>query len=348
LSTDGVETTLVERILESKDPDLRRLVASGLAPLPLPQLLGLQVQLAHDDDAELAELARTSLAEIDPRIVTSVVGEGLSDEAIRYFAIARRHPVITEAILHLREVPRDLLVEMARILDSDAQETLLFRQDAIVEEPAILDALAENEQLSSYSSRRIAEYREHLLPREQVESAETEDLELLEGEEEVDEEEVARIRAEFEEIENNSEAIDFDNLWKASEISIRTLPVATRMRLARGATPLLRRILIRDQNPNVALSILRFSPIKESEVERIALSRIVVDEVLTYISLSKTWSRRYRVVHSLCQNPRTPVNIGIRMLPRLSARDLLQLSRNRNVPDAMRRRALRLYRIKIE
>ena len=346
MSADAIASTLVEKILESEDPNLRRLVASGLAPLPLAQLLELQVQLTQDDDAELAETARVSLEELDPKIVISVIEDGLPDEAIRYFALAHHHPVITHAILHLREVPRDLLVEMARTLDSDAQELLLFRQDAIVEQPAILDALAANEQLSSYSKRRISEYREHLLPRLHAERVETEDGDVLE--EEVDEEEVARIRTEFEEIEKRSEAVDLDNLWKASEVSIRLLPVAVRMRLARGATPLLRRILIRDQNPNVAVGVLRFSPIKESEVERIALSRIVVDEVLTYISTSKTWSRRYRVVHSLCQNPRTPMNVGIRMLSRLSTRDLLQLSRNRNVADAMRKRALRLYRIKIQ
>lgn len=347
MNADEITTTFVERILESEDRNLRRLVAAGQAPLPLPKLLGLQVKLAQDEDLELAKTARASLAELDPKMVSRLIADGLPEEAIRYFAAARHHPVITEAILHLREVPRDLLAEMAVTLDGDAQEILLFRQDAIVEQPSILDALATNEQLSSYSRRRIAEYREHLLPRESVESVSIAD-DSLEGDEEVDEEEVKRIRAEFETLEEGSEEIDLENLWKASEISIRTLPVSVRMRLARGATPLLRRILIRDQNPNIAMAIMKFSPVKESEVERIALSRIVVDEVLAYIAQSKTWSRRYRVVHSLCQNPRTPVNVGIRMLPRLSARHLLQLSRSRNVSDAMRRRALRLYRIKIQ
>ena len=45
------------------------------------------------------------------------------------------------------------------------QEALLLRQDAIVEEPLILDALERNPYLSPFSRRRILEYREHLLPR---------------------------------------------------------------------------------------------------------------------------------------------------------------------------------------
>ncbi len=186
------------------------------------------------------------------------------------------------------------------------------------------------------------------MPREPVPVAPAESDFIDIDEADVDIEKVEKIREEFEAIEATTAEGDLDNIWRASEIKIRTLPVAVRMKLARGATPLLRRILIRDQNPNVALAIMRFSPITEPEVERIALSRVILDDVLTHIANSKTWIRRYRVVHALCQNPRTPVNVGVRLLPRLSARHLLHLSRNRNVSDSIRARSLRLYRIKIQ
>lgn len=348
MSADAAKDDFAKQVLESHDLDLRRLVASGLAPLPLPELLALQVRLIDSGEPEIVETARSSLAELNPKIIASVVREGTSDDVVRYFGVHSAHPVVTDAILGLREVPRDLLVTMAPTLGPDAQEVLLHRQDAIVEEPAILEALATNEELSSYSSRRIAEYREHLLPREGRPAEEGEDLDLLDFEGEVEDKEVAQIRVEFEAMEEQGEHEDFDNLLRASEVKIRTLPVAARMRLARGATPLLRRILIRDQNANVALAIMKFSPITESEVERIALSRVVVDEVLTHIATSKSWIRRYKVVFSLCQNPRTPLNVSIRLLPRLSARDLLHLSRSRNVSDSVRSRALRLYRLKIQ
>jgi len=336
------------QVLESRNVDLRRLVASGLAPLPLPELLALQVQLVASDEREIAAAAKKSLAELKPKIVASVVREGAGDDVLRYFGANSGHPVVVEAILGLRAVPRDLLRAMAPTLEAGAQEMLLHRQDAIVEEPTILDALAQNKELSSYSSRRIAEYREHLLPREVGEADASEELDVLDFEGEVDEEQLNELRTEFEAMEDSGEREDFDNLFRASEIKIRTLSVAARMRLARGATPLLRRILIRDQNANVALSIMKFSPITESEVERIALSRVVVDEVLTHIATSKSWVRRYKVVYSLCQNPRTPLNVAMRLMPRLSARDLQHLSRSRNVADSVRSRALRLYRLKIQ
>jgi len=333
------------RVLDSQDLELKRLVATGLAPLPLPELLALQVALFREADEEIAEAARSSLSSLAPKIVASVIREGSQEEVLRYFATNSKHPVVVEAILRLREVPRDLLAQMAPTLAPDAQELLLLRQDAIVEEPAILDALAANEELSTYAERRIAEYREHLLPRRLEEEDE---VDILDLETEEEDEEVAKIRVEFAAIESQAEESDIENLLRASEVKIRTLAVAVRMRLARGASPLLRRILIRDQNPNVALSVMKFSPITENEVERVALSRVVVDDVLTYIARSKNWIRRYSVIHSLCQNPRTPVNVVMKLLPRLSARHLHQLSRNRNVSDAARGRALRLYRIKTQ
>ena len=49
---------------------------------------------------------------------------------------------------------------------------------------------------------------------------------------------------------------------------------------------------------------------------------------------------------ALIFNPRTPLPTAMRLIPRLSVRDLKDLGRDRNVPDAVRSTALRLYRIK--
>jgi hypothetical protein len=49
---------------------------------------------------------------------------------------------------------------------------------------------------------------------------------------------------------------------------------------------------------------------------------------------------------ALIQNPRTPLPTALKYVPRLSVRDLRDLAKDRNVPDAVRSMALRLYRIK--
>jgi len=347
VSAEEPTVVFVEEVLNSEDPELRQLVAAGLAPLPLPELLALQVDLAGDEHEDTQDTARASLKELEPRIVASVITEGKNEDVLRYFSVERSHPVILEAILTLREVPREVLDELASRLEPDMQELLLLRQDAIVEQPGILDSLASNPDLSSYAKRRIAEYRQHLLPREHQAPVVEEEAQA-DTDEDAEDAEVEQILEEFKEVEEMTAEEEWEEILRASEIKVRTLPVGIRMKLARGATAMLRGILVRDQNPQVALAVLKFSAIKESEIERIALSRVVVDEVLGHIANTKNWIRKYKILHAICQNPRTPINVGLRLLPRVGVRDMLMLSRNRNVAEPIRRRALRLYRIKVE
>jgi hypothetical protein len=48
-------------------------------------------------------------------------------------------------------------------------------------------------------------------------------------------------------------------------------------------------------------------------------------------------------MHNLARNPRTPIGNVVTILTRLQLRDLVAMSKNRNVSDAVRRQALRLY-----
>jgi len=52
------------------------------------------------------------------------------------------------------------------------------------------------------------------------------------------------------------------------------------------------------------------------------------------------------VAKLLVQNPRTPLQISMKLINRMSVRDLRDLSRDKNIADAVRSTALRLYRIK--
>ena len=96
----------------------------------------------------------------------------------------------------------------------------------------------------------------------------------------------------------------------------------------------------------VATAVLRGNALTESEVELISANRSVAEEVLTIIANNRQWSRKYNIVHALIKNPRTSVGLAVRLTSRLSIRDLRNLSRDRNVSEAVRNTASRLYRIK--
>ena len=70
----------------------------------------------------------------------------------------------------------------------------------------------------------------------------------------------------------------------------------------------------------------------------------VSSEVLRVIGGNRVWTKRYKVAHELVKNPLTPVEIAMRLLARLPARDLKRLESDRNVSEAVRRQAIKLKR----
>lgn len=332
---------LLGEVLSGANSELRRLAAEGILPLPPRDLVALQARLATSEEEEIAAAAGASLEALEPGLLVDVVDEGLPAVALGWIAGRIRHPLVLEAVLRSRWTPAEVLEQAAPRLAPELQEVLLLRQDRIVEAPSILDALETNPKLSRYSRRRIGEYRRHLLPREQQEEeGAAEDTEAVEPSDLEVEEAVAEARQEPAEGE-------VEPTLGLSESQVRLLPVPVRLKLSRNAPRVLRAFLVRDANPQVAVSVLHNNQLADSEVEQIARNRAVVEDVLAAVARNQAWVRKYPIVLALVRNPRTPVGTAVRFVSRLSVRDLLALSRDRNVTDAVRSAAGRLYKIKV-
>ena len=341
--TASSERSLIDEVITGGNRRLQALAAAGILPLPLEELIELQVRLTTGADEAIASQARESLDHHDPAFLVGYLRRDAKRAVVEYFAQHGRLLPVIEAALQRRDLDPLLLERIAPGVTPDVQEILLLRQDLIVEHPEILDALERNQRLSRYARRLIGEYRSHLLvaprapepipgpdePRADS-GTEPEPSESREGEAEVAEEEAT-----------------FDEQTGLSEGEIRDLALSTRLRLAFGASRTLREILIRDPAPQVALTVLKNSPVTEGEVERFASSRKVSEEVLLAIADDRQWNRRYRIVHNLVANPRTPPGISVKFVPRLSLRDLGMLRFDRNVPEAVRQVARRLYEVRM-
>ncbi len=340
-------TTLLEQILSGQNRQLQMLAAQGLVPLPPDELLPIQVALTLSPDADVAAHAVQALQQLDTQWLADFVSHGGGPRELEYFATHSFNPAVVEAIIRRRDVPRDLLVQLGLRIGPELQEILILRQDAILEEPAILVALESNPQLSAYARRRLWEYREHLLPKEKVPPKTAEEIaaeaDALTEEEVIAALEEARQKPTSAEPGGEEASTDLKGL---SEGQIRGLPVPVRIKLGRGANRQLRNILIRDHNAQVALSVLSSAQLTDQEVETIANSRAVVFEVLEEIPKRRDWIRKYMVVKALVKNPRTQLATAMRLVPRLSLRDLRELSRDKNVADSIRGVALRLYQAK--
>lgn len=332
---------LLEQVRSGANPELELLAAQGILPLPPEELIPLQVGLTAAHDPMVATYAREALAALEPGVAAEFLGSSAGTAELRWFALGHPDPRVVEAVLRRRDTPRELLAEVATRLSADLQEALLLRQDAIVEHPQILDALEANPGLSLFARRRIREYREHLLPRE-IRAGEGKAAEAPAVPAELTPEE----RAEIERARALPAQGDVDERTGLSESQVRALPVPVRIKLCQGAARTLRSILIKDSNRLVALAVLANSAFSEDEIEQVASNRSIDDEVLAFISRRREWISRYSVCLALAQNPRTPVGISVRLVGRISVKDLKALRRDRNVPEPVRSAAERLYRIK--
>ena len=115
-----------------------------------------------------------------------------------------------------------------------------------------------------------------------------------------------------------------------------------RMKLALKGDREARNILIRDPNRIVAQAVVQNPKITEQEIEKIATMRTVPEEVLRLIAINRAWSRNYQIMHKLALNPRTPLSNSMSILTRMQTKDLLAMSKNRNVTEAVRKQSFRL------
>jgi hypothetical protein len=125
---------------------------------------------------------------------------------------------------------------------------------------------------------------------------------------------------------------------------IMLMTVKDRIKMGMKGDREARSILIRDSNKVVATAVLANARITDQEVEKIASMRTVPEEVLRAISMNRAWMRSYPIVLNLVRNPRCPIPTAMGLLPRLFPKDLESVAQNRNVSEAVRRQAFRLFK----
>ena len=129
---------------------------------------------------------------------------------------------------------------------------------------------------------------------------------------------------------------------------ISKLDVKGRIQLAMKGTKEERSILVRDGTKVVALAVLDSPKITDSEVEKFASQRNVLESVLRGIPLKRRFMKHYGIVRNLVFNPRTPIDVSITLIKNLLVQDLKNLSGNKEVSETVRKSALRLFKQKAD
>jgi hypothetical protein len=129
---------------------------------------------------------------------------------------------------------------------------------------------------------------------------------------------------------------------------IAKLDIKGRIQLAMKGNKEERSLLIRDGTKIVALAVLESPKVSDSEVERFAGQKNVLESVLRAIPLKRRFIKQYPIVRALTSNPRTPIDVSLGLIKHLLTQDLRHLSGNKEVSDTVRKLALKMFKQKLD
>ena len=123
---------------------------------------------------------------------------------------------------------------------------------------------------------------------------------------------------------------------------IMTMAIAQKIKLALRGNQDARVILVRDSNKLIRRFVLMNPRIGENEIIAIVRNKSADDELLRMITERRDWMRLYRVRLGLATNPKAQLPVALRLLGTLDERDVRQIAKSKNVPQAVAAHARRI------
>ena len=296
-------------------------VCTGGAHLTPADRAELLAVLAHDADEMVASRAQDAILS---QPVESFVEALKREQALpALFAYAARNladkPGVCDAMVQNKNCPAEQLVPLVRHLSTLGIQALMEELDRISESPALAVAL-------EHSSSVTVEQKNQL-------------HELHGPENLIDEAALAEAAA----------AAESDLARRQTLIQrLAKMTVAQRVQFAMKGGSEARRTLIRDNNKVVQRAVLQSPRLTDQEVEAFAAMSSLTDEILRLIASNRNFRKNYTVVRNLINNPKSPLDVTMHMLPMLNGVDLKRLTTNKNIPETLRTTAFKLQRTRAE
>ena len=312
---------MYEEVLSGRTTRERKLaVCSGAARLIAAERAELLAVLAEDADELVRERAGNGLlTQPLEGFVAALCGDAPAAQLFRYCG---RHlidkPEVATALARHWRCPPEFLTSAAKRLQTSAVQDMMGDLDRLSAAPALVAALLHSASLTADQRAQLEE-----LVRETTESA-----------------------AAFADGAAQAEIDPARRITLVQRLS--RMRVVERVQLALKGNREERIALIRDPCRVVQRAVLQSSRITDREVETFASMASLSDEVLRLISMNRNFRRNYTVVRNLINNPKTPVDVSLHLLPTITALDLKALAANKNVPETLRNSANRLQRQRTE
>jgi hypothetical protein len=127
---------------------------------------------------------------------------------------------------------------------------------------------------------------------------------------------------------------------------IQRMNVGEKIKTAMKGDKEARTILIKDNNRDVYMAVLKNPGLKENEIEMLTKNTGTNQEILRAIANNREWVANRNILHGLVMNPKTPVSLSIRFLTRLGRKDMEFIAKSRSLPVALRNNARRILSAK--
>lgn len=359
--------TVLSRLKKGGVPlQVRQSAARGVLPVGHEELLAILIYLQNDSEPEVCENARNTLENEFSESLLKTILESPSApaEILEYYgSFPFRSETLLEVVIENKATPDSTIATIAEQVEARLIDLVLVNLMRLLRSPFILEALERNSRATPDITRRLGEIREEFFEKrnnfipihrtraeEKAMKAQMDQEEALaKGEEsftysgEIKEgEDVANLT--LESLADDG-YVTFEEMPEDQKLStiqkISRMTVAERVQTALKGSREERIILIRDSNRIVASAVLESPKLTDSEVEAVALMKNVSQDILRLVGTRREFAKSYTVIHNLVRNPRTPVATSLGMLNRILTNDLRALSRNRNVPEVIRKTAQR-------
>lgn len=289
--------------------------ASG-AHLPAADRAEILAVLAIDPDETIAERAREAILALPIEYFLEALQrqqalEPLFDFAARNLAVK---PAVCNALIDNKDCDGDHLAPAARHFSTSNVQALMDDLERVSASPALTVALVNTTSVTADQKQMLHE---------------------LLSEAHIDEAALAEAVAEAEPDVARRQTL----LQRLAKMT-----VAQRVQFAIKGGSEGRRTLIRDSNKVVQRAVLQSPRLTDQEVESFAAMTSLTDEILRLIANNRNFRKNYSVIRNLVNNPKTPLDVTLHMLPMINPIDLKKLTTNKNVPETLRTTAIKLQR----
>src|SRR5262249_44483942 len=292
-------------------------VCSGGAHLSPPDRAEVLVVLASDPDEMVASRAQDALLSQPVESFLEALKRESAVPAI--FVYAGRHladkPGIPYAMVQNKNCKAEFLVPVVRHISNTCIRALMEELDRVSDSPALAVALEHSTSVTADQKNQLRELHAEGNPPDHAILAEA------------------------------AAAAEPDEARRQTLLQrISKMTVAQRVQFAIKGGSDARRTLIRDSNKVVQRAVLQSPRLTEQEVEAFASMANLTEEILRLIAGNRNFRKNYVVVRNLINNPKTPLDVTLHMLPMINAVDLKKLTMNKNIPETLRTAAFKLQR----